>query len=153
MTAPVAALTGEIVAGVVLAGALISDAGRAGVIALAGVMTIACAKWLWGAIVRQIKAAIVEVEREEYTKLAEAITSLAASNEQQHAENGARLDGIEKRTALVEANTAVQGAQIANAAQRTDEIISTLAQLGAHVAELRNTQLATTPKESHHHAP
>lgn len=152
MSAPVAALAGEIGAATVLAAALISDAGRAGVVALAGVATIACAKWLWGAIVRQIKAAIVEVEREEYTKLANAITSLATSSEQQHAENGARLDGIEQRTAVVEANTAVQGEQIANAARRTDEIFSTLAQLGSHVAELRDTQLATTPKETHHHA-
>ena len=57
MTGPVVVLATEIAGGLIFAGALVDDSGRTAVLGLVGLVVIACAKWLWGAIVRQIKAA------------------------------------------------------------------------------------------------
>jgi malic enzyme len=112
-----------------------------------GAVAIACAKWLWGAIVRQIKAAIVEVDNDRYTTLTQSITALSQSNEAQHAENGQRLDRIEHRVAVVERNIAIHATRLDDGSKRMAEIISKLGDLSSDVGRLRSTQLANSPKE------
>lgn len=148
MTGPVMVLA-EFGAVTVLAAGAINDAGRAAVIGLAGVATIAVGKWVWGAIVRALKAAVVEASGEKLDEVKGSIDALAARNDLQHAENGLRLNGIEQRQAVVEAGMAVQANQIAKAADRTIEIIASLADLSAHVADLRDAEYprAIPPKE------
>lgn len=148
MTGPVVVLTTEIAGTLIFAGALVNDSGRTAVLGLVGLVVIACAKWLWGAIVRQIKAAIIDTDSDRYTKLAESIAALSQSNETQHAENGRRLDGIEQRQAVVEANTAIHATRLDDGSKRMAEIISKLGDLSSDVGRLRSTQLANSPKES-----
>lgn len=142
MTGPVVVLTTEIAGGLIFAGALVNDSGRTAVLGLVGLVVIACAKWLWGAIVRQIKAAIVEVDNDRYTTLTQSITALSQSNEAQHA-------GIEHRVAVVEANTAIHATRLDDGSKRMAEIIDKLGVLSTDVGQLRTTQLANgpTPKE------
>lgn len=144
---PVVVLTTEIAGGLIFAGALVNDSGRTAVLGLVGLVVIACAKWLWGAIVRQIKAAIVEVDNDRYTTLTQSITALSQSSEAQHAENGQRLDRIEHRVAVVERNIAIHATRLDDGSKRMAEIIDKLGVLSTDVGQLRTTQLANGPKE------
>lgn len=141
------ALTTEISVGLIFAAALVNDSGRTAVLGLVGLVVIACAKWLWGAIVRQIKAAIVEVDNDRYTSLTESINALSQGNETQHAENGQRLDGIEHRVAVVEHNTEIHATRLDDGSKRMAQIIAALTDLSTDVGRLRTTQLANSPEE------
>lgn len=144
---PVVVLTTEIAGGLIFAGALVNDSERTAVLGLVGLVVIACAKWLWGAIVRQIKAAIVEVDNDRYTTLTQSITALSQSNEAQHAEIGQRLDRIEHRVAVVERNIAIHATRLDDGSKRMAEIIDKLGVLSTDVGQLRTTQLANSPEE------
>lgn len=144
---PVVVLTTEIAGGLIFAGALVNDSGRTAVLGLVGLVVIACAKWLWGAIVRQIKAAIVEVDNDRYTTLTQSITALSQSNEAQHAEIGQRLDRIEHRVAVVERNIAIHATRLDDGSKRMAEIIDKLGVPSTDVGRLRTTQLANSPEE------
>lgn len=140
---PVVVLTTEIAGGLIFAGALVNDSERTAVLGLVGLVVIACAKWLWGAIVRQIKAAIVEVDNDRYTTLTQSITALSQSNETQH-------DGIEHRVAVVERNIAIHATRLDDGSKRMAEIIDKLGVLSTDVGQLRTTQLANGPTLKEH---
>ena len=72
------------------------------------------------------------------------VSGLSDRNDMQHHENAERLQHIEQRVAVVEANTAVHAERLDRGSERMDQIISSLGGLQADVAALR-----TTPPRSH----
>lgn len=65
------------------------------------------------------------------------ISALSDRNDVQHAENGERLNHIEQRVAVVEANTQIHAERLDRGSDRMDQIISDLGGLKNDVAALR----------------
>jgi hypothetical protein len=72
------------------------------------------------------------------------IKELSDRNDLQHHENAERLQHIEQRVAVVEANTEIHAARLDSGASRMKDILESLGGLQADVAALR-----TNPPRSH----
>lgn len=133
----------------VVAQSLTHDAGRAATIAVTGAVAAAvvtaAAKWLWKAILRQMRAEIVAVNQASIDALGGKIDALADRNDEQHAENGARLQHIEGRVAVVEANTEIHADRLDKGADRMAGIVATLETLQQAVAALRTNPPRSLP--------
>lgn len=64
------------------------------------------------------------------------IQALSARNDDQHAANLERLEAIESRVAVVEANTTIHADRLDRGGERMDEIVGSLKQLQTDVAAL-----------------
>lgn len=126
----------------VVAQSLTHDAGRAATIAVAGAIAVAvvtaAAKWLWKAILRQMRAEIVAVNKDSIDALGGKIDALADRNDEQHAE-------IEGRVAVVEANTEIHADRLDKGADRMAGIVATLETLQQAVAALRTNPPRSLP--------
>lgn len=126
----------------VVAQSLTHDAGRAATIAVTGAVAVAvvtaAAKWLWKAILRQMRAEIVAVNKDSIDALGGKIDALADRNDEQHAE-------IEGRVAVVEANTEIHADRLDKGADRMAGIVATLETLQQAVAALRTNPPRSLP--------
>jgi len=128
-----------------LAESLTHDTGRAASIAVGVAATVAVARWVWKAILRQMRAEIVSVNQASIDALGMKIDALADRNDNQHAENGSRLEHIEGRVAVVEANSTIHAERLDRGSERMDTILSTLDTLQAAVSALRTNPPRSLP--------
>lgn len=135
------AIVGAGTASGLLAASLTHEAGRAAFIGLAVVAAGAAGRWVWKAILRQMKAEIREAAQPNQDALEQAIgkriEELSQRNDEQHGETAERLNSIEQRVAVVEANTQIHADRLDRGGTRMDDLIQALSELAGTVHELR----------------
>lgn len=121
---------------------IVLDVWRALAVALALGCAGASMRWVWKAILRQMRAEIREAAQPNSDSLEEAITKkideLSDRNDHQHTENAERLQHIEERVAVVEANTKIHADRLDSGAGRMAAIFKSLEQLQTDVSALRS---------------
>ena len=139
-----AAIAGTGTASGLIAATLTHDIGRAAAIAVGVAFVMALARWLWKAILRQMRAEIQAANQPNMDGLEAAIGRRIDSLRTETAD---RLDSMEHRFAVVEANTQIHAQRLDSGAERMAEIRETLDGLAADVAALRSTPPPQPPKE------
>lgn len=144
-----ATIVGAGTASGLVAASLTHDAGRAAFIGIAVVATGALARWLWKAILRQMRAEIQAANQPNQDALEQAIgkriDDLATRNDMQHAETAERLGSIEHRFAVVEANTQIHAERLDRGAERMSTMFAALDELQDAVKSLRRPVQPTLP--------
>lgn len=120
---------------------LSTDAGRAVVIAVAVAAGVALVKWVWKAILRQLRTEVQHANQpsidEMRAELGRKIDDLSARNDEQHKENGDRLGALEEQMSDVVQVQKDQNDRLNRGSESMRSLLEQIDALAVEVSSLR----------------